>query len=118
MCITFPVPSVVTSVPSNISMLEGEIFSISFSFLAIPAPNLTWYINDIQDTFMPTPEANNSHTMSFTATEEGWYHCVVENELGSDEYSVFVDILSKPQLLCIAGVTCNYSSPYLSSPTS
>ena len=85
------------SSPKNTSVLKGQSFNISFDYLAIPPPNFTWYINDIlHHKVNSTPEARNNHNMTFTnANEEGWYRCMVQNDLGTTEYTVFVDILSK-----------------------
>ena len=85
------------SAPKNTSVLKGQSFSISFDYLAIPAPNFTWYINDVvHHKVNSTSEARSNHTMTFTnANEEGWYRCMVQNDLATTEYTVFVDILSK-----------------------
>ena len=85
------------SAPKNTSVLKGQSFSISFDYLAIPPPNFTWYINDVlHHKVNSTSEAKNNHTMTFTnANEEGWYRCKVQNDLGTTEYTVFVDILSE-----------------------
>ena len=95
--ITFTVPSMIMSAPKNTSVLKGQTFSISFDYLAIPPPNFTWYINDIlYHKVNSTSEARNNHNMTFTnANKEGWYRCVVQNDLNTTEYTVFVDILSK-----------------------
>ena len=87
----------VTSLPTNASVVKGRTFSISFNYLAIPAPNFTWYINNNLHTEVePTSESTDTHTMTFSnANKEGWYRCVVQNEHGMAEYTVFVDILSK-----------------------
>ena len=87
----------VTSVPTNTSVVEGQTLNISFSYLAIPAPNFTWYINDhLHTEVQPTSESSDTHTMTFiNANEEGWYRCMVQNEHGMAEYTIFVDILSK-----------------------
>ena len=87
----------VTSVPTNASVVKGQTFSISFSYLAIPAPNFTWYINDhLHTEVQPILETSDTHTMTFSnANEEGWYRCMVQNEHGTAEYTIFVDILSK-----------------------
>ena len=87
----------ITSRPSNISVVQGQTFNISFNYHAIPVPNFTWYINDnLHTAVQSTSDTNEAHTMVFSdATEEGWYRCVVQNELGTTEYTVFVDILGK-----------------------
>lgn len=82
----------------NMSVVRGQAFSISFTYLAIPAPNFTWYINDnLFAEVQSTPQMNNTHyTMDFVnASEEGWYQCRIQNELGMAEYTIFVDILRK-----------------------
>jgi len=84
----------VLSVPSNTSIREGSDLTISFDYLAIPQPNFTWYINDVLYQTVDGSITSGTHTVVFTsASEEGWYRCVVQNELGRDEYNVFVDIL-------------------------
>ena len=86
------------SEPTNVSVVKGQMLSLSFDYLAIPAPNFTWYINNnLHAEVQSTPGTNdNSHSMTFTnVNEEGWYSCIVQNELGTTEYTVFVDILCK-----------------------
>ena len=97
MLLTFTVPSMIVSAPKNTSVVKGQSFSISFDYLAIPPPNFTWYIKDILYRKVNlTSETSRNHTMTFTnATKEGWYLCLVENELGTTKYTIFVDILSK-----------------------
>ena len=86
----------IISAPKNISVLKDQSLSISFNYLAIPAPNFTWYINEIlHHEVNSTSKNNRSHTMTFNeANKEGWYRCLVQNELGTAEYMIFVDILS------------------------
>ena len=84
----------VLSSPLNTSVRQGSDFNISFNYLAIPQPNFTWYINDVLRQSVDGTTTSGTHTMIFTSvSEEGWYSCVVENELGRDEYRVFVDTL-------------------------
>ena len=92
--VVYLVPSMVLSAPSNMSIRQDSDFSISFNYLAIPLPNFTWYINDVIYQSADGSTTDGTHTMMFTsASEEGWYRCVVQNEFGRAEYSVFVDLL-------------------------
>lgn len=95
------------SAPTNRSVLEGHTFSLSFSYLAIPTPNFTWYINDRLLTEVRSTSNGKQHTITFTnANEEGWYRCVVQNKYGPAEYRVFVDVLSKNSLVDAAVGMC------------
>ncbi|XP_065920630.1 netrin receptor unc-40-like isoform X2 [Dysidea avara] len=97
--VTVVVPSMVLSAPSNMSIRQDSDFSISFNYLAIPLPNFTWYINDVIYQSADGSTTDGTHTMMFTsASEEGWYRCVVQNEFGRAEYSVFVDLLVPPTI--------------------
>ena len=108
------------SEPTNTSVVRGQTLNISFNYLAIPAANFTWYINDnLFAEVQLTSQVNDTHhNMAFVnVTEEGWYRCIVQNELGIAEYTVFVDILSKIFLrcYCILSVICGFL--YLCSTT-
>ena len=114
------VPSLVTSEPNNASVVRGQPLCISLEYLANPVAIFTWYINDnLYVDAEPIPQLyNNYHKMVFdNATEEGWYWCKMQNELGTAKYAVFVDILSKKFSRCyyILIVICGFL--YLCSTT-
>ena len=77
---------------------KGSTFKISFEYYAVPPPNYTWYINDEFYGTVIGAKNNGIHTMVFTAIQEGWYRCVLENSLGTDVYAVFVNILGKNKI--------------------
>ena len=81
---------------------EGSTFNISFEYYAVPPPTITCYIND---EFYETVDNTTSHgtqTTVFTdASQGGWYQCVVENELGSDNYTSFVEIYGNTLRGCV-----------------
>ncbi|XP_065889011.1 uncharacterized protein [Dysidea avara] len=87
------VPSIVLSTPSNMTAHKGSTFKISFEYYAVPPPNYTWYINDEFYGTVIGAKNNGIHTMVFTAIQEGWYRCLLENSFGTDVYAVFVNIL-------------------------
>ena len=92
------VPSIVLSTPSNMTAHKGSTFKISFEYYAVPPPNYTWYINDEFYETVIGAKNNGIHTMVFTAIQEGWYRCVLENSFGTDVYAVFVNILGKNKI--------------------
>jgi len=101
------VPSLVTSELKNATIVRGQQLCISFEYLANPVVNFTWYINDnlYVDAESIPQLYDDYHKMVFVnATEEGWYRCIMQNELGTAEYAVFVDILRNSQDATVSSV--------------
>ncbi|XP_065889014.1 BDNF/NT-3 growth factors receptor-like isoform X2 [Dysidea avara] len=119
----FEVPSIVLSTPSNMSIQEGSTFNISFEYYAVPPPTFTWNINDEFYKTVDSTTSHGTHTVMFAnASRGGWYQCVIENEFGSYNYTIFVEItgvnlLSTPSNMSVQeGSTFNISFEYYAVP--
>ena len=86
-----PVPPEFVRLPQNVSVAEGEPFTLECKAGGLPAPQLKWFLNDTRlylDKFILDVASASK------GTDEGEYRCLAENSAGSINATAFVSISS------------------------
>ena len=83
---------------------KGNRFELSCGGISYPLFNVTWFKNNkeltsISNIYTDTSRNNRTAALVFTSanlTDEGFYHCVLTNSLGSaTSRTIWVEILCK-----------------------
>lgn len=77
--------------PGQITVLEGNDFSIYCNATANPSPSYEWYHKDVKVGTGQTLTIKNSEW----TPHDGLYTCKAENEIGYQEATIDVDVKCK-----------------------
>lgn len=97
-----PKNTAVSVTPSS-SVLEGSSVTLICSSDANPAVNYTWS----RESKGQLKQLQTGHTLTFNRTDpthRGWYHCTAQNQHGSQNSSVMLDIQSLNHFSLLIGV--------------
>lgn len=90
---------VITSAPSNVSLIVGEDFVLTCNSTGIPTPEVTWYKDGAllisSDESHLSIQTNMVSVFGATLADEGVYACRATNDAGMTEAEAIIDVIRK-----------------------
>ena len=91
---------VITSSTDDVTVNEAASqFLLQCNYTGVPSPAVSWYKNNVQLTSSDPDKisivTNQITVYSVVETDEGVYQCIINNEAGSVDVNITVDVIRK-----------------------